>query len=73
MYDVMQEWGKWGRENISLDTLSKALGIQSPKDELDGSKVYDYYLGGRVQEFYDYCLRDVAATKAIYQRMNFIE
>ncbi|MGH7816933.1 MAG: ribonuclease H-like domain-containing protein, partial [Candidatus Binatia bacterium] len=43
IYDTMQEWSKWGREHMSLDSLSKALGIPSPKENLDGSKVYPYY------------------------------
>jgi len=72
IYDVMQEWGKWGRGYISLDALAKALGIDSPKGELDGSKVYDYYLEGRQREIYDYCMRDVVATKKIYEKLNFL-
>ncbi len=32
IYDTMQEWSKWGREHASLDMLSKALGIPSPKE-----------------------------------------
>ena len=72
IYDVMWEWEQWSKR-ISLDSLSRALGIESPKGELDGSKVYDYYLAGRVDEIYDYCLRDVRATRAIYKRMNFLE
>ncbi len=73
VYDVMQEWEKWGMNPVSLDTLSKALGVTSPKEgELDGSKVYDFYREGRVQEIYDYCLEDVKATRAIYRKMNFL-
>ena len=37
IFDTMQEWSKWGREHVSLDTLSKALSIPSPKENLDGS------------------------------------
>ena len=72
VYDVMEEWGKWGRDRISLDALARALGIQSPKGNLDGSKVYGYYLEGRLQEIYDYCLADVIATREAYNRLNFV-
>lgn len=72
VYDVMEEWGMWGRDYISLDELCKSLGVESPKSDLDGSKVYDYYLAGRQQEIYDYCLKDVRATRELYRRMNFL-
>ncbi|MBF8268106.1 MAG: putative 3'-5' exonuclease related to the exonuclease domain of PolB [Dehalococcoidia bacterium] len=72
VYDVMQEWEKWGRDHISLDALSRALGIPSPKDKMHGSEVYDYYLAGRLQDICDYCLGDVRATREIYNRMNFL-
>ncbi|MBI4298613.1 MAG: ribonuclease H-like domain-containing protein [Chloroflexi bacterium] len=72
IYDVMQEWTLWSRDNISLNDLCKALRIESPKGELDGSKVYDYYLQGKHQEIYEYCLKDVRATMQIYKKMNFL-
>ena len=72
VYDVMVERDMCGRERISLDNLARAMGIQSPKGDIDGSQVYDYYLAGRLDEIYEYCLRDVRATAEIYRRMNFI-
>ena len=73
VYDVMWEWEHWGNKRIGLDRLAQALGIISPKDGIDGSKVYDYYKEGKTQEIYDYCLRDVRATREIYRRMNFLQ
>ncbi len=71
IYDTMQEWSKWGREHASLDTLSKALGIPSPKENLDGSKVYPYYRAGKLPEIIEYCKRDVASVRAVYKRLTF--
>ena len=71
IYDVMQEWECWGRENIGLGDLAEALDLQSPKGELDGSKVYDYYRDGRLEEVYRYCMEDVRTTRAIYRKMTF--
>ena len=71
VYDVMEEWECWGRGNISLGELSEALGLVSPKGELDGSKVYDYYQDGRLDEVYRYCMEDVRTTRAIYRKMTF--
>jgi hypothetical protein len=44
---------------VSLDSLAKALGIPSPKENLDGSKVYPYYRAGKLTEIYEYYKRDV--------------
>jgi predicted PolB exonuclease-like 3'-5' exonuclease len=71
IYDTMQEWSKWGREHASLDTLSKALSIPSPKECLDGSKVYPYYRAGKLAEIVEYCKRDVDSTRQVYRRLTF--
>ena len=71
IYDTMQEWSKWGREHASLDTLSKALSIPSPKESLDGSKVYPYYRAGKLAEIIEYCKRDVDSTRQVYRRLTF--
>jgi predicted PolB exonuclease-like 3'-5' exonuclease len=67
----MQEWSKWGREHISLDGLARALGIASPKETLDGSKVYPYYREGRLTDICDYCKRDVESVREIYRWLTF--
>ena len=71
IYDTMQEWSKWGREHASLDTLSKALSIPSPKETLDGSKVYPHYRAGKLTEIVEYCKRDVDSTRQLYRRLTF--
>ena len=50
IFDTMHEWSKWGREHASLDLLSRTLSIPSPKETLDGSKVYPYYRAGKVAD-----------------------
>ena len=71
IYDTMQEWSKWGREHVSLDNLTKALGIPSPKENLDGSKVYPYYRAGKLPEIVEYCKRDVDSVRQVYRRLTF--
>jgi predicted PolB exonuclease-like 3'-5' exonuclease len=71
IYDTMHEWSKWGREHTSLDALAKALGIPSPKENLDGSKVYPYYRAGKLGEIIAYCKRDVDSVRQIYHRLTF--
>ncbi len=72
VYDTMHEWERWSGY-ISLDKLAKILGFESAKEELDGSKVYDYYIEGRLEEIYAYCMADVELTRKIYNRINFVE
>lgn len=73
IFDTMREWEKWNTTSfIKLDTLAKALGLQSSKDGgIDGSKVYDYYLDNKFEEIYDYCARDVKLTREVYKKMTF--
>jgi 3'-5' exonuclease len=71
VFDTMQEWSKWGREHISLDLLARVLEIPSPKDSLDGSKVYPYFRAGRFPEICDYCSRDVETVRQVYRRLTF--
>jgi 3'-5' exonuclease len=71
IFDTMQEWSKWGREHVSLDSLSKALSIPSPKENLDGSKVYPYYRAGKLPDIIEYCKRDVDSTRQVYRRLTF--
>jgi predicted PolB exonuclease-like 3'-5' exonuclease len=71
IFDTMQEWSKWGREHVSLDNLSKALGVPSPKESLDGSKVYPYYRAGKLAEIYEYCKRDVDTVRQVYRWLSF--
>lgn len=72
IFDTMKEWEKWGAQGASLHKLSIALDIASPKKEgIDGSKVYDYFLAGKIDEICEYCKRDVEATRKVYKRMIF--
>lgn len=67
-----EEWvGKYtkGAKSVSLDTLCKAFAIESPKGDLDGSKVWSYYKAGKHQEIQDYCKGDVRAGREVYVRM----
>lgn len=73
IYDIMWEWRKWAREpSVSLDTLAKALGIQSSKGgEIEGKDVWQAYKDGRLAEICEYCKKDVEVTRQIYNRMTF--
>lgn len=72
IYDIMWEFTRW-HHRISLDDMAHAFGVASSKtDELDGSRIYDFYLADRHGEIADYCARDVLLTRTLYRRLNFI-
>lgn len=70
VFDTMVQWAG-AKDRITLDKLCRALSIESPKGELDGSKVWDFVQAGRMTEVVDYCLRDIEATRRVHQRMTF--
>jgi predicted PolB exonuclease-like 3'-5' exonuclease len=73
VFDTMHEWSRWGRGNVSLDFLARTLGIPSPKECLDGSKVYPYYRAGKFSDICDYCKCDVDTVRKVYRRLTFAQ
>jgi DNA polymerase elongation subunit (family B) len=73
IFDTMCEWDKWDfKDKISLDELARVLGLESSKaGGVNGSRIYELHQAGEHEAIYEYCLRDVALTRAIYKRMVF--
>ncbi len=71
--DTMLMWNPDRERRISLDKLCKALGVETSKGDMDGSKVYDEYKAGNLDKISAYCKADVAATRECYRRMMFAE
>jgi len=71
VFDTMIQFAGVGNR-ISLDKLCLALSIPSPKGDMDGSMVSQAVADGRLLEVVEYCKRDVAATKEVYERMTFV-
>jgi len=69
MADTMAAWCGVGNR-ITLDRLCVALGVESPKSEMDGSMVSTYYADGRLNEIIAYNRADVKATKQCYLKMK---
>lgn len=53
----------------SLKSLCLLLGVQSPKDMMDGAKVGEAYYAGKLEDIVIYCEKDVIATAGCYVRM----
>jgi len=72
MVDTMREFSyhAYGSNAyIKLETACKFFDIDVKSTDLDGSKVYDYYLDGRTDEIKEYCMEDVRAVKKLYHKM----
>jgi DNA polymerase elongation subunit (family B) len=70
MIDTMQLW-KFGdyKNYTSLQLLATSLGIDTPKDDMDGSKVKDvYYVDKDIDRITAYCQKDVTAVAQIILR-----
>tara|TARA_Y100000385_G_scaffold111842_1_gene116052 strand:+ start:2032 stop:2727 length:696 start_codon:yes stop_codon:yes gene_type:complete len=69
--DTMNLW-KFGdfKNYTSLDLLAAVFDIPSPKDDIDGSKIfYVYYQDKNLERITTYCQNDVAALASIYLHM----
>lgn len=73
VFDTMTQWNPDKDKRVSLDKLCFALGIPTPKTDLDGSKVAAYVAAGRIDEVVAYCRRDVEAVRQVHARMTFQE
>jgi predicted PolB exonuclease-like 3'-5' exonuclease len=70
--DTSEVWsfGAWQEGFASLDLLATSIGLDSPKDELQGSEVNSYFWSGRLEEITKYCERDVLTTANILLKLS---
>ncbi len=72
MIDTLQLW-KFGdyKNYTSLKLLAAVLGIETPKDDIDGSKVKEvYYREKNLDRIVNYCQKDVVTIAQVMLRMN---
>lgn len=70
--DTLDLW-KFGdyKSYTSLKLLTNVLGIPSPKDDIDGSEVYNvYYLEKNIDRIINYCEKDTIAVAQIFLRLR---
>ncbi|MEI2739294.1 MAG: 3'-5' exonuclease [Chitinophagaceae bacterium] len=71
-FDTLELW-KFGdfKSFTSLNLLAHTLGIQTPKDDIDGSMVWEvYWREKNLQRIVIYCQKDVVTVAQILLRMN---
>jgi hypothetical protein len=70
--DTMELW-KFGdyKSYTSLNLLAHVLGIPTPKDDIDGSKVWEvYWKEKNLERIVVYCQKDVVTVAQVLLRMN---
>ncbi len=68
--DLFTILGQGARGPASLDVVCWALGLESPKETMDGSMVAPAYARGEYESIARYNAGDVRATTAVYQRVR---
>ena len=58
------------RSTEGLGEWARALNVTTKTEGLDGSDVYPLFLAGQVDDIGAYCLQDVAATAAVYEKVS---
>jgi 3'-5' exonuclease len=64
--DVLSSFGSQGK--VSLDELSKIMGLSGKPDGIHGGEVHRYFREGRIKEIADYCETDIVNTYRIWLR-----
>jgi predicted PolB exonuclease-like 3'-5' exonuclease len=70
--DTLELW-KFGdyKSYTSLNLLAYTLGIPTPKDDIDGSKVHEvYWKEKNMSRIVTYCQKDVVTVAQVYLRMH---
>ncbi len=70
--DTLELW-KFGdfKSFTSLNLLAHTLGIPTPKDDIDGSKVWSVYWNDRdLERIVNYCQKDVVTVAQIFLKLN---
>jgi len=70
VFDTMVQWAGVGNR-IKLEKLCVALGVPSPKGEINGANVAAAVAAGRIADVANYCAKDVEAVRAVHRRMTF--
>lgn len=68
--DIMEIWqGSNTMDMIKQDYVCKYLGIEGKPDDIDGSKVYDFWMDGKYDKIAEYNIDDVKKVKEMYKKI----
>lgn len=67
--DLMQVMKITGTRYYNLADMCILLGIPTPKSDMDGSQVQQFYNEGRLEEIQQYCSKDVEASYLLHKKL----
>jgi len=67
LVDLMSVWKGIGFFNDSMSEVAVAMGLESPKDEMNGFEVSDKYYEGKIDEIVRYNQKDVVTLINLYR------
>lgn len=70
MLDTLELWKGTGFYSASLINIAVAMGLPSPKDEMNGSDTSNAYYAGKLSEIVEYCERDVHTVCNVFLTMK---
>jgi DNA polymerase elongation subunit (family B) len=64
-------FGSWSHKYLGLDLLACSLGIESPKEDIEGSKVHGVFWKEKsLERIKDYCERDVDTVIKVLTKIS---
>jgi DNA polymerase elongation subunit (family B) len=64
-------FGSWSHRYLGLDLLACSLGIESPKEDIEGSKVHGVFWKEKsLERIKDYCERDVDTVIKVLTKIS---
>ena len=71
--DTLTLWKGTGFNASSLINICVALGINSPKDEMEGEQTYEYYynISGGLKLIEKYCVKDVVSVANVVRKLRY--
>ena len=64
-------FGASGQSHTSLDLICTVLGVDSPKDAMDGSMVHSEFYKGNIDGIQKYCEKDVRSMIGCFNKLSF--
>ena len=68
--DTLELWAADYKDRVGLNRLAAFLGLDGKTGGMDGSKVYDAWRAGEIDQIARYCAGDVALAREVHRIMN---
>ncbi len=68
--DIMEVWKNNGFSPTKLSTACVFMGIETPKDEINGGDVHELFHSGEIEKITKYCEKDVIATSIFWEKIK---